>query len=392
MKKAVSWMGIAAAVALVAGCAHHDQNNASNAGDDTARTASGQPVVREMPGSQGPVGDYSRTAENETSFGTNPNAESEASINDESSGAMASDSSIGSDDSAMGATSASDSGEGSATGSTTAAGGASGTAASEPAMEDAGETNDVATTTTTTKEHKAHAKKKKKAAKHKGAAATTEETTMNTEESTQPDLQTATAAPESDHSASGGLTAGSAAAGATAGAAAAKAKSESAAAPSVQPMATQKLMREVALNQIHHINQKEKALAKLAKDESESTAIKQAAEKMKADQERLEDRIEDVADKQDIDLKGFQPSTFEEAAMDGLDDLEGRDFDMAFVQVLRDDNRVATEQLEMLRTRISDPDIVALIDETLPTVKMHQQAANALSEINPSQDYSAEAK
>ena len=391
MKKAVSWMGIAAAAVLVAGCAHNDQNNASMAGDDTPRTASGQPVIHEMPGSQGPVGDYSRTSENSASI-NDEGSDTMASGSESASGsseAMSSDASgIPTEETAMGATTASDTGEGSATGSTTAAGGATGTAASEPAMSDANETNDVATTTTT-KDHKAHAKKKK-AAKHK--AEKTEETTMNMD-SSSPSMQTATAPSDTSSGAEGAAAAGGLAATSAAGGATASAEEKAATTPAtVQPMATQKLMREVALNQIHHINQKQMALAEIAEDESESSAIKQAAEKMEADHERLEDRIEEVAEKQDVDLKGFQPSTFEEAAIDGLDDLEGRDFDLAFVQTLRDDNRVATEQLEMLRTRISDPEIVALIDEALPTVRMHEQSANALSEINPSQDYSADSK
>lgn len=156
------------------------------------------------------------------------------------------------------------------------------------------------------------------------------------------------------------------------------------------PGAVREMVREVALNQLHHINQKEIAMAKLAEDRAASASVKAAAKRIQQDHQRLEARVEEVAKRRDISLAGFQANTYEGVAKKKLENLSGRDFDFAFVQNMEDGHKVTANQLRVLRTRVADPEVVALIDQTLPKVQQHREhSENILSSIKTNNDISA---
>ncbi|RZA00196.1 MAG: DUF4142 domain-containing protein, partial [Proteobacteria bacterium] len=148
--------------------------------------------------------------------------------------------------------------------------------------------------------------------------------------------------------------------------------------------------REVALNQLHHINQKEIAMANLAASRSSRSAVKNTATRIKADHQALETRVEEVARARSVTLAKYTPATYEEVTMDKLEALEGADFDTAFAQVMKDGHKLTSAQLRILRNRVSDREVLALIDQALPKVRMHEEKSkNVLSSIKTENDYSA---
>jgi len=156
------------------------------------------------------------------------------------------------------------------------------------------------------------------------------------------------------------------------------------------PSAVKDMNREIALNELHHINQKEIAIAKLAAARARSEEIKTTASRIRRDHEAMENRVEAVARARSITLAKFTPATHEEVRMEGLKKLSGANFDYAFAQGMKDGHQLTTAELRILRTRVSDPEVVALIDQALPKVRSHERhSGNLLGTIKTDNDYSA---
>lgn len=151
------------------------------------------------------------------------------------------------------------------------------------------------------------------------------------------------------------------------------------------------MKREVVLNQLHHVNQKEIAMARLVKTRASDQGLKTAANRIVADHERLENRVKEVARRRNVTLAKFQPNTYEGVTLEKMEDLTGRNFDYAFDQEIRDGHRFTAAELRVLRNRVGDPEITALIDETLPVLtRQTLRTNNALGAIQTNRDYSAQ--
>lgn len=156
------------------------------------------------------------------------------------------------------------------------------------------------------------------------------------------------------------------------------------------PGVVRDMNREVALNELHHINQKEIALAKLAATQARSDEIRSSAARIQRDHEALETRVEELAKARQISLAKFTPATHEEVRMNALEKLSGANFDYAFAETMKDGHKLTTAELKILRARAADPEVVALIDQALPKVQSHEQhSGNLLSSIKTGQDVSA---
>lgn len=157
-----------------------------------------------------------------------------------------------------------------------------------------------------------------------------------------------------------------------------------------RPEIIKQMNREVALNELHHMNQKEIALAKMADSNAASTEIKAEAARIDRDHRRLEARVEEVAKAHEITLAKFKPATYEEVRMDKLEKLTGRDFDLAYAESMADGHKLTAAHLRVLRERVGDADVLALINQALPKVRHHEKSsANLLGTIRTGNDYSA---
>ena len=159
------------------------------------------------------------------------------------------------------------------------------------------------------------------------------------------------------------------------------------------PEAVLMMKREVVLNQLHHVNQKEINLAKLAGDRATSSDVKTAAERIQGDHRRLDAEVRDLAKRRGVTLAKFQNSDYEGVAMDKMKALSGRNFDYAYAQEMKDGHRFTAAELRVLRNRVGDPEIISLIDQTLPVITRHEmRSRNALGAINTNKDYSAQSR
>jgi len=129
--------------------------------------------------------------------------------------------------------------------------------------------------------------------------------------------------------------------------------------------------KEMALNQLHHINQKEIAMAKLAKDKSQDQQVIAMADRILADHQQLETKVKSVADGEDVSLHSYQLATHEAAFLDRLEGMEGSEFNRAFLAQSRDGHALALRDLRGIRAR--DPEVAALIRSAIPSIRAHER-------------------
>lgn len=136
---------------------------------------------------------------------------------------------------------------------------------------------------------------------------------------------------------------------------------------------TPMLSRAVALNHLHHINQKELAMARLAKSKSSSARVTAVANQMIMDHENLERRVAQAAERQGVLLEKFQPATHEHVAMEELERKDGRAFDRAFLNSVQGGHKLTLSELRMIRSDTRDPAIRQMVNATIPDVREHVQ-------------------
>jgi putative membrane protein len=132
-----------------------------------------------------------------------------------------------------------------------------------------------------------------------------------------------------------------------------------------------------ALADIHHVDQKEIKLGKLALEKSQSDIVKAYAQKMVNDHQAADSKVMLVAKNENVDLKSFQPSDCEESKMESFNQLSGNRFDEAYLDSMRTGHQMVYNQLKMTAASLKDSQVKDLINSILPTVKDHQKIAMA---------------
>jgi predicted outer membrane protein len=131
------------------------------------------------------------------------------------------------------------------------------------------------------------------------------------------------------------------------------------------------LQLETALDRVHHVNQKEIDLAKLAESRAKSENVLNLAHRIRADHEMLDRKVIALADRRGITLERFQLSTWEKAVRDRLGKLSGLEFEHAFLRVDEREHEESTRMLRMVRNDLSDTETRNLINETIPKMTAH---------------------
>lgn len=147
--------------------------------------------------------------------------------------------------------------------------------------------------------------------------------------------------------------------------------------PQMNPMMVQNTM---VLNQLHHINQKEIAMAELAKSKTTGMQAKNMADRLIADHEKMDERLKMVAERAGVELASFQPATHEMAMMDTMKELEGKEFDQAFMQSMKASHEMAMENLRSAKRMVKDPQIIQAINEAMPQIQKHHRSSQAAAQ------------
>lgn len=132
------------------------------------------------------------------------------------------------------------------------------------------------------------------------------------------------------------------------------------------------LQLETAVNRLHHINRKEIDLAKMGESRAKSAHVLNLAHQIRADHEKLENKVTALAKRRNINLESFQLATYEQAVKDRLDNLNGAEFETAFLRVMERGHDEAAAALRTVRNDLSDTEVRGLINEALPQMAAHR--------------------
>ncbi len=146
-------------------------------------------------------------------------------------------------------------------------------------------------------------------------------------------------------------------------------------------VSVEQIKKTGALGHIHHINQKEIQLSKMAQDKSQSQQVKELAQHMITDHQNADRKVTDLAEAQNVKLPDFQLAGYEKDTKDQLDKMKGTQFDRAFLTIMESGHKMAAQDLELVRGAVKDPQIVALIDGLLPTIREHQKMSARLEKL-----------
>jgi len=118
-------------------------------------------------------------------------------------------------------------------------------------------------------------------------------------------------------------------------------------------------------------------LGQLAKQKAGSPAVKEFGERMITDHQKANDDLKQIAQKKGA-LIPNELSRHETSALDKLQNLSGAEFDKYYVSNMVRDHRKDVREFEKASQNLSDPDLKAFAEKTLPTLQEHLRMAENL--------------
>lgn len=121
----------------------------------------------------------------------------------------------------------------------------------------------------------------------------------------------------------------------------------------------------------------EVALGKLAQEKGVNARVKKFGSMMVMDHSKANDSLKAVAARKNINLP-TAPNAKDRATIDKLSKLSGKAFDDAYVNDMIDDHKHDVSAFEDAAKSLKDPDLKAFATKTLPVLKSHLDAINAV--------------
>ena len=128
-----------------------------------------------------------------------------------------------------------------------------------------------------------------------------------------------------------------------------------------------------ALQMMHRANQKEVALASMARDKAETREVKQYAKMLEREHQKANRKVEMAAEKLGVNLDSNQVDVPAE-----LESSTGIEFDKKFVAMQIDDHQKDIESLEEMKPRVTNKRVKKVITQTMPHLKKHLARAKQL--------------
>jgi putative membrane protein len=117
-------------------------------------------------------------------------------------------------------------------------------------------------------------------------------------------------------------------------------------------------------------------LGKLAKDHASSPDVKNFGQRMVDDHSKANDELKEIAGRKNITL----PTTLsakDQATVDRLSKLNGKEFDRAYMRDMVSDHRMDVNEFKHEADRGTDADLKAFAAKTLPTLEEHLKLAES---------------
>ncbi len=118
--------------------------------------------------------------------------------------------------------------------------------------------------------------------------------------------------------------------------------------------------------------------SQMAQSMSTNQKIKDFAGMMITDHTKAGDELKTIASQKNVTL----PDSVMDDQHRNLDDLRkksGKDFDKAYVKMMVKDHKETVDKFQMASEKCDDGDVKSFAAKTLPTIKMHKDAADALN-------------
>ena len=144
-------------------------------------------------------------------------------------------------------------------------------------------------------------------------------------------------------------------------------------------MTPDKMKQSTALNEIHHLNQKEIETAKLVQKKAQSPQLKEYAQTILRDHQQADSKLMDLAKSQNIELSKYEAAGFEKSTRQALEKMSGMEFDRSFVEMAKMDHKQNLQEVKTTTDTIQNTQIQQyLTSELMPALEKHQQSANSL--------------
>jgi putative membrane protein len=114
----------------------------------------------------------------------------------------------------------------------------------------------------------------------------------------------------------------------------------------------------------------ESQMNQLAVNLAVDTELRAQAGRLAADHLRNRDQLRALAKSKNVDIPTTTESTYQ-AAIDSLRNLEGRDFDVAWLKAVRADHEMLVDLFQGVASRASDDDVRKYATDMLPVLQAH---------------------
>jgi putative membrane protein len=124
------------------------------------------------------------------------------------------------------------------------------------------------------------------------------------------------------------------------------------------------------------VNLSEIRMADLAMTKTSNPQVKNMAQRLEADHMKANDRLKEIAAKQNLTLPAKLDAK-NQAAYDRLSKLSGAEFDKAYVREEAKDHKSAIAEFRREASHGTNPELKKYASETLPELEHHLQLAEA---------------
>jgi putative membrane protein len=121
----------------------------------------------------------------------------------------------------------------------------------------------------------------------------------------------------------------------------------------------------------------EVALGKIAEEKGVNPRVKKFGSMMVTDHSKVNDELKALAQSKNIAVPSA-PNAGDQQTIDKLSAKSGKDFDDAYVSDMIGDHQHDIKAFEGASKTLKDPDLKAFVIKTLPMLKMHLDAINAV--------------
>jgi putative membrane protein len=118
-------------------------------------------------------------------------------------------------------------------------------------------------------------------------------------------------------------------------------------------------------------------LGELAKQKAANPAVREFGERMVTDHQKANDQLKHIVQQKGA-LVPTSLSHHETSRVDRLQKLSGAEFDKAYISDMVSDHKTDVKEFEKASKNLSDPELRAFAEKTLPTLQEHLRQAEGL--------------